>query len=394
MVRKVVWQVLPLITFLIQLTIASPGDDLYAFLDCLYQCEEITCHKNPYHIIQEEYRRELEASPGFEFQYYNGNWHFDDMPLPLHLRLLLWNCESNCDYQCQQIITGERKEHEEEIYQFHGKWPFWRIFGIQELASMIFSIGNFVVHYIGFKKMCRAYSSREADANLKYAYFNTILISVITMGAWLCSTIFHIRDFDITERMDYYFAGLTVLSGFHSIGARILGLFRPDRKLARYIFGGLCVAAYSAHIYRLVTDWLYTYNMQANVTVGLLQNGCLCILCYNLYSKYYELEQGKSMNLEHLNYIDFKRIILPSFYSSSPKLYSLYPLILSTIVVLGMSLEIFDFPPFFYDLIDAHSLWHLVTIFPAYLGWYDWMIWDINENVRDEIASLVAKKND
>lgn len=390
----VVWLILSVVAFLAPGIRASPGDDLYAFLDCLFQCEEITCHKNPYHIIQQEYRRELEANPSYEFRYYNGNWQFDEMPLPLHLRLLLWDCKSNCDYQCQRIITSERKAHKEEIYQFHGKWPFWRVLGVQEVVSVIFSLGNLVVNYIGFKKLSLALAASGADGNLKYAYANTIVISVITMGAWICSTIFHIRDFELTERMDYYFAGLTVLSGFHSIGARILGLYRPDKTFARWVFGGLCVAAYSAHIYRLVTDWLYTYNMQANVTVGMLQNGCLCILCYSLYSKYYELEQGKTMELLHLNYIDFKRIILPSFYSRSPKLYSLYPLLLSTIVVMGMALEIFDFPPFFYDLIDAHSLWHLVTIVPAYMGWYDWMIWDINENVGVEITALVAKKND
>lgn len=30
--------------------ICSPGDDLYMFQECRYQCEQIICHKRPYHI--------------------------------------------------------------------------------------------------------------------------------------------------------------------------------------------------------------------------------------------------------------------------------------------------------------------------------------------------------
>lgn len=68
--------------------LASPGDDLYAFQDCLYQCEQITCNNNPYHIIQQEFYTELSNNPDYEFRYYNPHWQFDPMPLPLHLRLL------------------------------------------------------------------------------------------------------------------------------------------------------------------------------------------------------------------------------------------------------------------------------------------------------------------
>jgi hypothetical protein len=59
-----------------------------------------------------------------------------------------------------------------------------------------------------------------------------------------------------------------------------------------------------------------------------------------------------------------------------------------------MSLEIFDFAPFFFDLVDAHSLWHLVTIVPVYMGWYDWWIWDVYENIWPEIEAAQKKKNE
>lgn len=33
------------------------------------------------------------------------------------------------------------------IPQFHGKWPFIRLMGVQEPASVVFSALNFYVHY-------------------------------------------------------------------------------------------------------------------------------------------------------------------------------------------------------------------------------------------------------
>ncbi|KAM9894223.1 hypothetical protein OXX69_011434 [Metschnikowia pulcherrima] len=119
------------------------------------------------------------------------------------------------------------------------------------------------------------------------------------------------------------------------------------------------------------------------------------LTCFSLYTKFYEHETGddKAINLTHLNYVQTKQVLMQSFFAKSSKLFSLYPLVLCGIVILGMSLEIFDFPPILGDLVDAHSLWHLVTVFPALFGWYDWMLWDINENVWDDLRSIQTKKD-
>ncbi|EGW32199.1 uncharacterized protein SPAPADRAFT_61282 [Spathaspora passalidarum NRRL Y-27907] len=363
---------LSFLAVLIRLAVGSPGDDLDDFQHCIEQCRQSTCQEGHVH-------------------YYNRAWSFVEMPLPLHLQLLGWTCDSNCDYQCQRIITQERKDRNEEVYQFHGKWPFLRVFGIQELFSVLMSLGNLFVAYLGFRKLWSCVTNTKLGS-LRFQFVNALVLNVVTMFAWIFSTVFHIRDFLVTEHLDYYFAGLTVLTGFHAVGARVFSLYRPDRVLLRWSFTIGCISAYMYHIHRLITDWSYTYNMRANIFIGVWQNVFFALLCYTLYSKYYWLEQSEEKNLCHLNYIHFKQVILPSFYSSSPKLYSLYPLLLCTIVALGMSLEIFDFPPFFYDLIDAHSLWHLVTIIPAYMGWYDWIIWDISENVIGELVELETKK--
>ncbi|KAI3403278.2 hypothetical protein KGF56_003866 [Candida oxycetoniae] len=393
-----------LLTFLLAVTFllsgyqvfASPGDDLYAFSDCLYQCEQITCNKNPYYIIQEEYGQELQEQ-GIELNYYNPTWHFDAIPLPLYLRLLGWTCESNCDYQCQRIITYERRKNNEEIFQFHGKWPFKRVFGIQELFSVIMSIGNFYVTFqYGFKKILAILRNKNLPYGQKQQHVNIFIITLVTMSAWIASAVFHTRDFPVTEHLDYYLAGATILSGFHALGARLFELYRRDKAFWRWFFSTLCLAAYAYHVQRLYRDWSYTYNMRANIFIGFCQNLFYCLVVYKLYSKYYNMEQsdGHSINLNHLYYIDFKRMILPSFYSRSAKLYTLYPAMLCTIVLVGMTLEIIDFPPICKDLVDAHGLWHLVTIVPVYMGWYDWLIWDVNENVWNDIQEEDRKKKE
>lgn len=387
--------------------LGSIGDNLYAYQDCVYQCEESSCHSST------RYEHD-------EFRYYNHDWTFDPQPLPIHLQCLKWDCVSNCDYQCQRLVTIMRRDNQEEIHQFYGKWPFLRVLGVQEIVSAVFSLGNLWVHLIGFFQLLNYVKTTQVS----YSSFNVLFMNVVTILAWVFSTIFHIRDFKVTEKLDYYFAGLTVLSLFHNIAARVGGLHKPHRVIWRLVFGGFCAVAYALHIYKLETDWLYSYNMQANIAVGLLQNVCLYFVLYDLYSRYYEkeqlevatvstsiLESEKSTSTAtddatteettteaaeksdspappHLTYINFGRILLPSFYSTSPKLYSLYPLLLSSIVFLGMSFEVFDFPPILNDLVDAHSLWHLVTIFPAYLGWYDWIIWDLDVNVREDIEKV------
>lgn len=371
---------------------ASEGDELQEFEDCLYQCTEITCNNNPYNVTQAESKdtQRLKA----QFLPYNPAWRFKAPDS--YLKALFWDCESNCDYQCQRIITNERKENGQEVLQFHGKWPFLRVFGIQEFASAVFSIANFFPHLMGFNQASEALRTapKEKKQALSRIIKNVQFMALVTMCAWVFSTLYHIRDFLITEHLDYYFAGLAVLSGFYDIGYRYFRLYLLTRVIWLRIFACSCVLAYSCHVYRLVSDWLYTYNMRANIVVGFLQNLLWVLTCYSLYTTYYELDsQGVSYDTKkHLEYTKDSRLILGSFYRRSVKLYSLYPLAICTIIILGISLEVFDFPPIFFDLVDAHSLWHLVTAIPPYMGWYDWMIWDIDENVWRDLHPERKKK--
>ena len=374
--------------FLLPLVFASPGDDLFIFDDCKFQCEQITCKNNHYYVNKILDFHVDNTHVEFGGEPYYPQWRFTNMPLPWYLQLLQWDCELNCDYQCQHHITKFVLDEGKEVLQFHGKWPFRRVLGAQEFASVVFSIGNFIPHYSGFRKVLKARHNTNSSA-----FNNVLLLALVTMAAWIALTIFHYRDTIITERTDYFLAGGTVLCGFYTITHRVFKLYLPEARNKSRLLSAACLLVYVGHVTKLILDWLYTYNMQANIFVAILQNLVWCMLCFQLYLKYYQLEHSEPLehNKNHLPFINFKRIILPSFYARSAKTYSLYPLFLGAIVIIGMSLEIFDFAPIFY-FVDAHALWHLVTIIPATYGLYDWLIWDISVNVIPELEEAELKK--
>src|SRR5258706_5168149 len=65
---------------------------------------------------------------------------------PLAMRLTRWTCEDNVKYSCMHSIVDEAFEKGEPVQQYYGKWPFWRLLGTQEPASVLFSALNFWAH--------------------------------------------------------------------------------------------------------------------------------------------------------------------------------------------------------------------------------------------------------
>ena len=339
---------------LTRLTVASLGDELPEFKKCLQYCIIISCEDSKYHksqISQEAYKNLMKDEELISL--------FDKLPLGLHLKALGWSCQSNCDYQCQRLITIDRVEDDKEIHQFHGKWPFIRVFGIQELFSALFSVGNFIPNYWGFKLLSKHYKLQRERGNNEIAnlYFSYALVAVASMCAWFFSTIFHLKDTWNRERLDYFFAGLTVLTGFYAINVRFFSLFKTQNQFKRLLLAVSCIFMYLTHVTKLLNDWSYTYNMAANVVVGIIQN----ILWVTL-----SVSQFKKVRNKHLSLIDNIK--------SKEINWTLTPILLVTSVIFGMSFELFDFPPVF-DLIDAHAMWHFVTIWPT-IFWYPYMVKD------------------
>jgi hypothetical protein len=107
------------------------------------------------------------------------------------LRLFRWTCNDDCSYQCTHQVTSALLQHpdshERVHHQYHGKWPFWRVWGMQEPASVLFSLGNFWVHWNGWRKVRRRVNDSLAVKRWMMA------LAVVQMNTWFWSAVFHIR---------------------------------------------------------------------------------------------------------------------------------------------------------------------------------------------------------
>ena len=220
------------------------------------------------------------------------------------------------------------------VVQFHGKWPFHRFMGIQEPFSVLFSLFNFLAHRDG---MQRVRESIPSSYPLRQYY---LLLGYFGLASWTFSMIFHTRDFNLTEKLDYFGAGASVLYGLFLAPVRIFRLDKADtvKQSMLRTWTLLCILLYALHAsYLSFWSWDYTYNMAANVAVGFTQN-----LLWSGFS-----------------------IVR---YRKMQKTWAAWPGLIVAWVILAMSLELFDFPPF-WGMVDAHSLWHLGTVVPT-VWWY------------------------
>ncbi|KAL3228615.1 Protein PER1 [Nakaseomyces bracarensis] len=337
--------------------LCSPGDQLDEFIDCTCACE---------------YYRHCKGS-GINYIDPNTNdfHNVDFISLidnektwvdQLVSKVTFWDCMAECDYVCQQMITEDRVKKGDSILQFHGKWPFKKMFGFQEFFASIFSIGNFVSQYRGYK-MIRRRMERQANQGNSDKYYDMLLqsylfVSIMGMMAWLSSTVFHFRDLLVTEKFDYFFAGGTVLTAFHAILNRVAykkingDIKYTVMQVVRYA----TLAIFICHILRLYIDWSYTYNMRFNICFGVLQ---YLILIYVAIDNHFEIGRH-------------------SKYAYPPDRFKLVylPIILVVFTALAMSLELFDNFSIAWQL-DSHATWHLLTILP---GWYlfDFFLYDLD----------------
>ena len=203
---------------------------------------------------------------------------------------------------------------------------------MQEPASVLFSVFNFMGHYQGHKKIL---ASIPPHYTLRKYY---IWLSYFGMVSWVASTIFHTRDFTATEQADYFAAGASVLYGLYYTPIRVFRLDKGGPRTESFlrIWTTTCILMFVAHVtYLKWYSWDYTYNMAANVVVGCIQNAMW-------------------------TYFSVKR------YKESHRIWAAWPGIVVAWVIVAMSLELLDFPPIGGHL-DAHALWHLGTVFPTVL---------------------------
>ncbi|ORX93038.1 Per1-like protein [Basidiobolus meristosporus CBS 931.73] len=294
-------------------TYGSYGDRQPVFNDCVSNCERSVCASNPV--------------------------------LPLSLRLTLWSCVDNCKYDCMRQITEKATETGEPIVQYYGKWPFLRLFGMQEPASVLFSVLNGWGHWYHWKVIKTRIPNTYFLKPFYYGY------AIVGMNAWLWSSVFHTRDTPLTEKLDYFSAALTILYGLF---VAVLRASHTTNRKKQVFIGILHLIPFVLHVsYLSFYKFDYGYNMKASVGIGMLHNVAWTITAIR----------------------------------STGHPYRWRPIASAIILTMAMSLELFDFPPIF-EALDAHSLWHAATV-PILFYWYTYLI----EDARWDSTKMRPKKN-
>lgn len=137
--------------------LASKGDRSHTFKTCVSECQAVQCHA------------------------------ISNLPLPLSLKLAFWTCSDVCKYDCMHAITSMDLASRSPVKQYYGKWPFWRLGGIQEPASVAFSLLNLLSHVAGMKRLR---SEMPEGHPMKRYYYAWAFASINT---WVWSSIFHTR---------------------------------------------------------------------------------------------------------------------------------------------------------------------------------------------------------
>jgi len=210
---------------------------------------------------------------------------------------------------------------------------------MQEPFSVLFSLCNLLAHKWGLRLLR---SSLPANYPFLKYYLGFGYCGLIS---WTASMIFHTRDFNVTEKMDYFAAALSIFYGLYYTPIRLFRLLddkdagrKTEKESVLRIWTGIVLIMYVSHVsYLAFWRFDYTYNMLANVVVGIIQN-----LLWSVFSVYK--------------------------WKQTRRTWAIWPGLIVAWIVLAMSLELFDFPPW-HGMLDAHSLWHLGTVVPT-IWWY------------------------
>ncbi|KAL4706326.1 hypothetical protein ACJJTC_004935 [Scirpophaga incertulas] len=251
---------------------------------------------------------------------------------------LLWNCRDECRYRCMWRSVRVFDDREFTVPKFHGKWPFRRMFGVQEPGSAVASLLNLMAYMRMSAQLSRQFPVRTVP----YVIFWHIF-TLVCMNAWVWSIIFHTRDTPFTEFMDYASALSMVMAYFIAAFVRI---FLRFRKLVGLMIAA-CLLYYGMHVQYLYGGFVdYDYNMRVNLAFGIAGG-----LLWGVWGSLRWLTGGV--------YRHGWRVA-----------------VFAAATAAGSCLELMDFPPLL-NVWDAHALWHLQTA-PLPLLFYRYVIDDIH----------------
>lgn len=319
---------------------ASAGDADSIYKSCVEQCEKSGC------VGSKCFQHCKFSSDGKPI---DGPWYMQE---PMYLRWKQWDCRSDCRYQCMLAREGEREKLGDKPVKYHGKWPFKRVYGIQEPVAVALSALNLAMQFHGWISFfILLYYKLPLRPNKKTYYEYTGLwhiYAILSMNSWFWSAVFHSRDVELTEKLDY--SSAVALIGF-SLILSILRAFNVRDEAARVMVAAPLAAFVTTHI---------------------------------LYLNFYKLDYG--LNTKVCTGMGITQLLVWAVWAgvtSHPSRWKLWVAVVGG--GLAMLLEIYDFPPY-RGFVDAHALWHATTI-PCTFLWWNF----VRDDAEFRTASLLKK---
>lgn len=303
--------------------LASSGDADPIYKTCVKQCEKIGCIQN---VCFNNCGFSPDKNPA------EGPWYLHE---PLYLRWKEWDCRSDCRYHCMLSREKERAILGHKPIKYHEKWPFHRVFGIQEPVSVALSMLNLglIFHgWVSFFILVHYKLPLKPNGMTFYEYTGLWHVyAILSMNSWFWSAIFHGRYVELTENL--YYSSRVALLGF-SLVVSIIRSLNVTAEAARVMVAAPLIAFVTTHILFLnLVELDYGLNMTVVVVIAMAQLLFWTILAVR---------------------------------SHHPSHWKLWMVVVGG--SLALLLEIIDFPPY-KGLIDAHALWQAISVPLTYMLW-------------------------
>ncbi|CAI0404125.1 unnamed protein product [Linum tenue] len=216
---------------------ASDGDADPVYKSCLEECQTTGC------VGKKCFQHCKFSSDGKPI---DGPWYHQE---PLYQRWKQWDCQSDCEYHCMISREDERLELGLKPVKYHGRWPFHRVYGIQEPVSVALAAVILALQFHGWISFfILVYYKLSLRPNKKTYYEYTGLwhiYALLCMNAWFWCAVYHTRDVELTEKL--YFSSTVAWVGFSLILATLRAFDIRD-EAARVMIAAPVIAFVTTHI--------------------------------------------------------------------------------------------------------------------------------------------------
>lgn len=293
-------------------------------------------------------------------------------------------CMEQCMAECAYSITQERISSDLPVYKYFGHWSFYRYFGLEEPASVLFSLGNAVPHILRIYQQqrepflyarCRVNTYKAGISGAggggkskcggndedEGSYFLSDWAGYypwVALLAWFSSAIYHSKRTKDTELLDLSTALILLWYGLAITMRRLAG---PRTKgiyiTTVFTISGILLA------WRLSAMAAGKIHFQGHMISAIsivIASVALWIVWF--FTSRDQFDSDPASN----------RFMLVHFFDyagswSNKRRMAFFQV---GFIAAGM-FELFDFPPL-RGIYDAHALWHACTI-PLGFVWYNFI---------------------